>query len=254
MSLTELRQTVRFLLQENNPADAQAVYYVLYHPDDKTKLITYPTSGDICRGYVCISRTGIDLFRPLVTLRLPHLSGTHKLDLEAGAELLRQAIPEGMPVIFNAPLSYQSLLTSILEVKVEQRLKLFALDRHQFKPVINVLVHKAESYNGLPRFVIRSADGAKLGSRGEVLASAGLNWRSDRFADIYVYTKSPHRRQGLGRGVVAALVDSVLKNGRTPLYVVQDINLPSINLAESVGFVDIGADQLLIEGHLRAVR
>lgn len=253
MSLTEYRKAIRPLLQENNPADAQAAYYVFHHPDEKTKLVPSWTSGELIKGYVCVSRTGVDLFRPLITMRLPHLLRTNDLDLAAGAELIRQAIPEGMPVIINAPINYQPLLASILEIKVEQRLKLLALDRERFEPMINVLIQKSESYNDLPRFVIRSSDDSHHQGQGEVVASAGINWRSDRFAEIYVYTKNPHRRKGLGRSVVAAIVDSILKNGRTPLYVVQDINQPSISLAESVGFVDTGADQLLIEGHLRTV-
>lgn len=253
MSLPEYRKAIRPLLEESRPADAQAAYYVLHHPDDKTKLVTSSTSGDIIKGYVCISRTGVDLFRPLVTMRLPYLSGTSDLDLAAGAALVRQAIPEGMPVIINAPINYQPLLASMLEIKVEKRLKLLALDRERFQPIINVLVQKTESYNDLPRYVIRSAEDRQRPGKGEIVASAGINWRSDRFADIYVYTKNPHRRKGLGRSVVSAIVDSVLKNRRTPLYVVQDTNQPSISLAESVGFVDTGADQLLIEGHIRAV-
>jgi ribosomal protein S18 acetylase RimI-like enzyme len=172
------------------------------------------------------------------------------MDLQGAVDLIHRAIPAAMPVIINAPATFQPLLSSLFQVTVDQRLRLLVLDRKRFKPIINVLVRQADSYNGLPRFIVRLQDGSEDNARGEIVASAGLNWRSDRFADIYVHTKNAFRRKGLGRSVVAALVDDILKNGRTPIYVVQEDNRPSISLAESVGFINSGADQLLLEGQI----
>ena len=71
MKLPDKRRAIRSLLDERNPADAQAIYYAYNHPDEKTQLITYPPEASVAKGYVCIARTGIDLFRPLLTMRLP---------------------------------------------------------------------------------------------------------------------------------------------------------------------------------------
>ena len=60
-------------------------------------------------------------------------------------------------------------------------------------------------------------------------------------------TEGEYRRQGWGRSVLAALVSNVLANGRKPLYLVENDNHASINLAMSVGFVDTGQRQILVQ-------
>ena len=251
MNLAQNRRSIRQLLDENHPADAQAAYYAFYHPDEKTTLVTHQDAKGTVTGYVCLSRTGIDLFRPLITMRLPLEADGNNLNISAGADLLNRSIPPGLAVIVSAPANYLPLFGGLFDINSDQRLNLFVLDRSLFQPIINVLVTKTDTYNGLPRFIIRQSNDGHASSRGEIVASAGLNWRSERFAEMYVHTKSPHRRKGLGRSVVAALVQSVLDQGRTPLYVVGDDNSPSIQLAESVGFVDTGVTEILIEGELR---
>lgn len=253
MSLNKKRRAIRHLLNEKNPADAQAAYYAFHHPDEKTTLVTYQDTNENVTGYVCLSKTGIDLFRPLITMRLPRSRSKTNLDLTAAAELITRAIPIGLAAIINAPVSYHPLLGGLLNINREVQLKVFALDRTRFEPIINVFVSQTDSYNGLPRFIIRQSGDGRPSSRGEIVASAGLNWRSDNYAEMYVHTKNPYRRQGLGRSVVAALVQAVLDQGRTPLYAAHDDNSPSIQLAESVGFVETGAVDVLIEGEMRSL-
>jgi predicted GNAT family acetyltransferase len=55
------------------------------------------------------------------------------------------------------------------------------------------------------------------------------------------------RRQGFGRSVLAAMVQHVLDSGRTPLYHVDERNEASIQLAESVGFLDRGLRVVLLQ-------
>ncbi|HUS93877.1 MAG TPA: GNAT family N-acetyltransferase [Patescibacteria group bacterium] len=251
MTLARERRAIRQLLNEYSPADAQAVYYAFHHPDEKTTLVPIQDDEKIVSGYVCLSRTGIDLFRPLITLRLPLRSGGVDLDLSAGAELIRLAIPPGMGAIISAPAHYLPLLGGLFDINSIQHMDLFVLDKNLYQPIINVLVSKTDSYNGLPRYVIRQSSDGQHSSRGEIVASAGLNWRSDRFAEMYVHTKSSYRRKGMGRSVVAALVQSVLEQGQIPLYVVGEDNAPSKQLAESIGFVKSDVNEILIEGVLR---
>jgi hypothetical protein len=61
--LAEKRRAIRPLLDEKEPADAAAVYYAFHHPGANTRLLTYPEQAARASGYVCFSRTGMDLFR-----------------------------------------------------------------------------------------------------------------------------------------------------------------------------------------------
>lgn len=237
MSLAEARRAIRPLLNFHSPADAAAVYYAFHHPEQRTMLTVYPPDGRP-RGYLAQSRTGIDLFRPFVTLRLP-------AETAVATELIYEALPPETAVFLQAPITDRPLLHALFQVQTETELRLFALDPRRFEPVINVLAARSQGPNGLPRFLIRS------GADDEVVASAHLNWQSPDFAEIAVHTTSGNRRQGWGKSVVAAMAQHLRENGRTPLYSAAANNNASIRLARSVGFVDTGADKILLQGALR---
>ena len=96
MLLSDLRRAIRPLLSER-AEDAVADYYAFYHPDDKTNLVVYPENAERPTGYLAFARTGMDLFRPLVTLRLP--IG----DLAASADAIYSAMAPGTAVILFSP-------------------------------------------------------------------------------------------------------------------------------------------------------
>jgi len=241
MTLADKRRSISLLLDERNPADAMAAYYAFHHADHKTKIVTYPADAAVGQalGYVVVSRTGIDLFRPFVTLRLP------LDDIKASVDLLYSAIQPGAAIILGCPDSYLPLLRALFDIQGEERLFLYTLDRDRFEPIINVLVVQADSHNDLARFVVRS------GADDEVVAAAGLNWQAPTFAEISVNAHPQFRRRGWGRSVLAAMVQHLLATGRSPLYFVAENNEASVQLAESVGFVDSGVRQLIIQGQLR---
>lgn len=240
MSLAEYRRLIRPLLPEHLPANALEVYFAFHHPDHKTSLSTYPPPSVAAgvQGYVAVSQTGMDLFRPLVTLRLP------LDDMSACLDLLYGALRPETAVFLSAPETHFPLINALFDIQVEDHLHLYVLAPERFTPVINLLVTRTTTANGLPRFVIRTAD-------NQIAASAQLNWQSPRFAELAVYTAAGQRRQGLGRSVVAALAQHVWENGRTPLYAVMADNPSSRQLAESVGFVDTLARTFMIQGQLR---
>lgn len=250
-NLRARRQAIRHLLRERDPVDAMEAYYAFHHPDAKTTLIPWPEgvenhAGGRAAGYVALSRTGIDLFRPLITMRLPidHASSGNDSDTtQAAADLLQLAITPDWPVILDVPARYRPIVDALFEIHSEEKLRLYVLDLEQFEPIINVLVTRSNDLSRLPRYTIRSSQ------RGidEVVAGASLNWQSPYFAEIAVNTLSQYRRKGWGRSVVSALCNHVIESGRTPLYVVAEENGPSIHLAESLGFVDTGARDLLIQ-------
>ncbi len=64
-------------------------------------------------------------------------------------------------------------------------------------------------------------------------------------------TQAGYRRRGYGRSVVAALAGEIMQHGRRPLYAVARDNAASIDLAVSVGFVDTGYRQLMMEVRAR---
>lgn len=239
MALTQQRRAIFHLLDDTNPADAMAAYFAFHHPDNRTILRPYPYSAIRAEGYVALSRTGMDLFRPFVTLRLP----IH--NMQTSADIIYEAIDAGTAVILNAPLRYAPLLHALFEVQTEEHLSLYQLRSSRFEPIINVLVTQDKTPNGLPRFSIRDRDNEVVG------ASATLNWQSPDYAEIGVTTRPGYRRRGWGRSVVSAMANHLLANGRTPLYVVAQNNEASIQLAESVGFTDSGVREMMIQGVLK---
>lgn len=238
-SLIENRRAIRHLLDDQQAADGMAAFFAFYYADAKTELRPFGLETGKAQGYVCLARTGLDLFRPLVTMRLP----IH--DLEASADMLYQAIPQNVPIIVNVPQAYGPLLRALMDIESEEPLLLFRLRQTLFEPIVNVLITEDKGSNGLPRFIIRDRQHDNV-----VVASAGLNWQTAVFSEIAVSTHPQYRRQGYGRSVVAAMANYILAHGRSPLYVVAETNTASIQLAQQVGFMDTGYGQLMIYGRL----
>ena len=223
------RNAIRPLLNQTDPADAIAVYYAFYHPQERTQVVTYPESKNPALGYIAISRTGLDLFRPLVTMRLPD-ENNHN-----GAESLFKALPEGIPIILYTPVGYQPILQAFFEIQTAEKFRILVLDRNLYEPVINIHLTQSTGPNGLPRFIIRTPQDPTI-----IGATSGLNWQSPNFAEIFVNTAAGQRRKGWGRSVLAAMVQFVLDSGRQPLYIAGEENDASQSLAGRVGFVDSG--------------
>lgn len=237
MNLPTLRQAIRPLLNEQNPADGHAAYYAFHHPDNRTQLLTYPAGASTATGYICLSRTGIDLFRPLATLRLP----PH--DPAGASDLLYTALIPGRSLFIHTPQEYYPVINACFDIQTIQTLALYRLNSQHFEPIINILVNRSDSPDNLPRFIIRDPN-------GQIGASAGVNWLSPHFAEINVNTQPQHRQRGWGRSVVSALVHYLLDSGRIPLYTTNEQNEPSIHLAQSLGFTDTGHRQLFLEATL----
>jgi ribosomal protein S18 acetylase RimI-like enzyme len=225
-SLDQLRAAARSLFDERAPADALAAYYALYHPPDRTELFVYPSnlSARPARGFLVRARTGMDLFRPLVTARLR--------DDETAQALLRSGLVSGRPVYLTVPEGEARWANKYLHMTDTELHRIYRYTPENYQPEINVLVVTSTGADGLPHCEIRAADRSG--------ALAGINWQSPRFAEVYVYTDPAVRGRGWGKSVVRALVGLVMKAGRTPLYVVAESNEYSIRLAEAVGFVDTG--------------
>lgn len=220
--LASQRAVVRPLLDQQSPADAAASYYALYHDPGRTRLFMHYDAEHQPDGFLARAQTGFDLFRPLVILRAP--------DDDAVIALLRAGLVAGRPYLVTLPREFSEVAMRELRVQQPEILRIYRLDPNRYTPQINVLVTGSKSEDGLPRYEIRQ------GSRQ--LAVAGTNWRTSRFAEVYVFVDPVARGRSYGRSVVAALANALLNDGVLPLYVVANSNAASIRLAESVGFVD----------------
>lgn len=243
-TLTQSRNAIRHLLNQHDPADAMATYYAFHHADGKTHLVTSPAEGDRAQGYVAVSRTGYDLFRPFLTMRLP------LADFGLCRELMATALPAETAVIAQIPASHFPLMQALFHIESAQEMALYQLPTREladgrFQPEISLMVTRTLHANGLPGFNIRN-------QAGDPVAAAAMNWQSPYFAELSINTKPGYRRQGWGRSVLAAMVEHVLENGRLPLYVAAEDNDASIALARKVGFVRNGATVVFFQGALRA--
>lgn len=228
-----LRHTLQGLLNERLPADALAVYYAFHHPVERTESFVYrsPDTHEV-EGCLIRSRTGMDLFRPLVTLRATTET--------AVAQLVKMGLRPGWPVYLTIPVSLAPWVNKYLTVTDGELHHLYQLNLNRYQALINVLTVITNTAEGTPRCEIRAQ--VQMGEQVENRAGAvaGLNWQSPRFAEFYVYTDPAVRGRGWGKAVVATLAGLVLKSGRWPLYAVAEHNDYSLRLADAVGFDDTG--------------
>jgi hypothetical protein len=233
-SILEKRRLIRPLLSPTDPGDALASYYALWHDPHRTQLTLHFGSQQRVDGFLAVSQTGFDLFRPLITLRAP--------DPAVAGELLRAGLADQRPHQFVLPVSLASDLSPYLEIARSSLNRIFRLNPSRFQPVINVLVQRVTGADGTPRFQIES--------QGQLAAMSGTNWRSPAFAEVFVYVHPAGRGRGWGRSVVSACTTALLEARLQPLYMVEEENLASLHIAEALGYTDSGARELAGECRL----
>jgi RimJ/RimL family protein N-acetyltransferase len=236
---TERRPVIGHLLDERQPADTTAVYFAYYHGEERTWLVTSPPEAERAEGYILLAQTGMDLFRPFLTLRLPP-------DMEQATKLIYDALRPETTVILNTPDEYMPLIRACFAIESEEQLQMMVLDPTHFEPVVNVLVTQEVGIGGRPRFVIRHR-----ADDNQVLAVASVNWQTPHFADVSVNTQANARQQGYGRSVLAALVNYLLEEGIQPIYNVRTDNAASIRLARGLGFFNRGRREWMLNATLK---
>lgn len=236
MSIHEQRQALRPLLDDANPGDAPTAYYALFHDPSRSTLAVAQDAQGQTLGFAGVFQTGLDLFRPLVTLRCP--------DAALAADLLADLLTPGRPYLLFASADQLALLGGSLRVDSQRVLEIHRLQVSRFEPLVNVLVQCSTTPDGLPRCAIHS-NGAG--------ASAGVNWQSPAFAEIFVNVDPQARRRGWGISVASSVTETVVNSGRVPLYLVEAENEASLGLAHKLGYVDSGVRQVfadvVYEGH-----
>ncbi len=232
--LNEKRRAIRPLLSPTDPADALAGYYALWHDPRRTQLALHRDAQGRTDGFIAVCQTGVDLFRPLVTLRAP--------DEAVAGDLFRAVLLPNRPCLIIVPLMLASAVQRHVEVSRATINRIYRLEPSRFQPIVNVLVQRVAGADGTPHFQIES--------QGQLVAMAGTNWRSPTFAEVFVYVHPNGRGRGWGRSVVSACTVALLEERLIPLYVVEEDNEASIRIAEALGYVDTGLREFVGEGRL----
>jgi RimJ/RimL family protein N-acetyltransferase len=232
--LNQKRRAMRALLSATDPADALASYYSLWHDPRRTQLTVHFDSENRADGFVAVCQTGADLFRPFVTLRAR--DGTPM------GEMLRSALQPDRPYQIAVPMTLASILRDHVDFSRSSLNRIYVLSPSRFQPVVNVLVRRVESADGTPRFQIEAQD--------QIVAMSGTNWRSPNFAEVFVYVHPKGRGRGWGKSVVSACTAALLEERLRPIYLVEEANQASIQIAVDLGYVDTGAREFTGEGTL----
>lgn len=225
-ALVQQREALRKWLDETDPAHAVFCYYFLYHPASRTRLFVERDDEGRIAGALAECMTGLDLFRPLMVMLAETDACVHRLLDRAGAESRK-------PCFLLGPMHYLAIWHDYCLLSQEDIYRVYTLDPTRYEPVVNVLVTRGKSPDGLPRYEIRSP-------QDDVLAVAGLNWQSPRYAEISVWVTPEARGRRWGESVLSALCGELLQAGITPIYLASELNEPSLRLAEKGGFRDAG--------------
>jgi predicted GNAT family acetyltransferase len=70
----------------------------------------------------------------------------------------------------------------------------------------------------------------------------------DRYEDLGVVTEAPYRGRGLSVACAARLAEEILGRGRAASWSTSPDNLPSLRVAEKVGFEKVRDDRLFVVG------
>nr|MBN1230204.1 GNAT family N-acetyltransferase [Anaerolineae bacterium] len=231
-TLSTLRDQARTLLNEFDAADGLASYYALYHDPARTTLHLHHDTSGMVDGFIAHCQTGVDLFRPLVTMRFRGVNNPVP-------DLLRAALLPGRPYLFVVPDHVFEAAAEYLSIEDPSQNMIMRLEPSRFHPDMNVMVVSRLTADGMPKAEILRGD--------QAVAVAGVNWRSPIFAEIYVFVEPDVRGRGWGRAVVNRVAAELVKSGLTPLYTVAEGNDYSHDLALDTGFIDTGTREVMAQ-------
>ncbi len=234
----EQRRSIAHLLSPTSSEDALTAYYALYHK--RTQLFT--RGQGVVVGFLAVCQTAHDLFTPLVVMRAD--------SDDVLSALLSNHLDEGREYLFTAREQRASVLKRCLITWDECYNLIYTVDQASFRPdfshpvpkVAPVLSSAEVREYRFPRFEIRDGE--------DVIAAAGINWRSPYFAEVGVCTQEGYRERGLARAVVSACTSELLKEGIKPLYIVAESNIASIRVCEALGYYFSGYREFSCQGRL----
>jgi len=81
---------------------------------------------------------------------------------------------------------------------------------------------------------------------GEIVATALCSGRSERYADVGVYTRQDYRGRGLSTAAAALVARQVQARGLVPIWSTGEHNAASLRVARKLGFVEAGRRRYVI--------
>ena len=221
----EITQNILALLAWLPQTASQAIFrYYASEFDPKRRQVIVAEQGGQVEGGLVVAQTGFDLFRPLAvcTANSP----------TAAQALVQKAFLPARQYFLLAEQTVMAMALPALQTEDLHVYRLLQLSRQNFQPTLSVLVSKSKDRSAKPLFQVQN--------QNQVLATAGVNWMSKTYAEVYVQVEKAVQGRGYGRSVVSALVSELLAQDITPLYLVDDDNTPSQVLSAHVGFGDTG--------------
>jgi len=251
----------RTLLDPASPGDALTAYYLLTHPESRSRRFLL---REVAPGHVVVEPGGAGRLEvgpvsdksrrqgqavlaicdtgprdhPLVVLRASRP--------ELVPDLIVRALPHGLKHYVITQPSYRSALDAVLSGVGDQMETVVWRPGPTTRRMAAALPGAGEAR--LETYAENGQPGQRLVAGGSVVSSATILWESDRFAEVGVSTAATYRRRGYARVVVGALLLSVLDRGLTPLYIADKRNLPSLALAASLGLAPTGHEEYACSG------
>jgi hypothetical protein len=201
-----------------------AAYYAFNHPPNRVKLYGFYPNEYPPTGFLALAQTGLDLFRPLVVPFVGHP--------EALKALIQAVIRPERPALLYLPLEQRVWIEESVELTQVQPSELMRIDPNRFEPLINVLMVRSTTPTGLTRFEIRSQTG--------VHAFAGINWKGNRFAEVYVGGDPEARDRQFLKSVLAAITKDLFDEGRLALFRVEEGDTRAMVEAMEIGYRTTG--------------
>jgi hypothetical protein len=229
------RDMVLPLLNLRSASDAIFAYYALEHPENLVELYVNYSVDDRPSGFLVSAKTGYDLFRPLV---LPAVGSE-----SAMVELLRSFLSQPMPILIQVPLEQRDWIEKVLVLQNIHVTELLRLEPAAFEPILNVLVVESKTPESLPRFEIRSKSGAR--------AIAGVNWKGNRFAEVYVDADQEGVERNFALSVLASVCSNLVDQNLTPLFQNEKSVLDHEQL-DKLGFRSTGTRYLFAHAELKS--
>jgi len=226
----ENRDTLRGLIDVRSAADALASYYGLVHECERVKLYGYYSNNHSLSGFMAVAQTGMDLFRSLALPFVGTRQGLH--------ELVLGALQPGRHYLVYLPIEQQEYLIGTAELTSHMVSNLLRLDARGFEPVLNVLIERRHTPDGLPRYEIKSSNGS---------AAAGINWRTEHAAEIYAEGDVPGYRRGFTKAVLGGLISQLVHDRLTVFLRIPDDDYRSFEDAFDLGFKPTGVRHLFAD-------
>lgn len=184
-------------------------------------------------------------------------------------EKMGEILSEHKKLHIQSDLVEKKFLADKFRIAAEYQYLIMKMDSSNFRPLVkNVPVPtrittdispkelKQLSGNNPNRFREEIRHGIFYGFKkdGEWISFSGAGVMSRNCMYIYVHTEPEYRGKKLGKICVSKVVDEIIKAGRQPVYALDPTNIPSMKIAQSLGFEPYMTKECLYVGRWEVIR